>query len=163
MEYNMQLSTGTIKIVSPFSQIKHFYYEVVDPIAWYTHGKVTHQKKLQPFIRGSFVFEDECVMIGKGNPYMIFEEPDSWYLKKFDIEVYHDHTVHVFKRVFIEAPKQIKNTECYEQWIVHVDDRPFNDRCYHITTDKLLLLGWKVKFNFNEGLSKILQWYLKGE
>jgi len=39
--------------------------------------------------------------------------------------------------------KSIKKTENYNEWIEYVDDRPFNDSRYYISSEKLKLLGWK--------------------
>jgi len=36
-------------------------------------------------------------------------------------------------------------TEDYDQWIEYVEDRPFNDRRYHICAKKLKALGWSQK------------------
>jgi dTDP-glucose 4,6-dehydratase len=41
--------------------------------------------------------------------------------------------------------KNIKNSENYEEWVEYVDDRPFNDSRYYISSKKLKLLGWKQK------------------
>tara|TARA_B100001175_G_scaffold217095_1_gene184607 strand:+ start:1101 stop:2036 length:936 start_codon:yes stop_codon:yes gene_type:complete len=38
-----------------------------------------------------------------------------------------------------------KNTEEYHRWIKYVDDRPFNDCRYYISSDKLKSLGWSQK------------------
>jgi len=38
-----------------------------------------------------------------------------------------------------------KNTEEYHRWITYVDDRPFNDSRYYISSDKLKSLGWSQK------------------
>ena len=38
-----------------------------------------------------------------------------------------------------------KNTEEYHRWIKYVDDRPFNDSRYYISSDKLKSLGWSQK------------------
>jgi len=35
-----------------------------------------------------------------------------------------------------------KNTEEYHRWIKYIDDRPFNDSRYYISSDKLKSLGW---------------------
>jgi dTDP-D-glucose 4,6-dehydratase len=40
-----------------------------------------------------------------------------------------------------------------------VEDRPYNDIRYRITTSKLEDLGWKPKINFKEGLLKTIEWY----
>jgi len=38
--------------------------------------------------------------------------------------------------------KSIKGTDEYEDWVTHVEDRPFNDSRYYINSDKLRGLGW---------------------
>lgn len=37
----------------------------------------------------------------------------------------------------------VKGTQDYEQWVTHVQDRPFNDKRYYICDRKLRSLGWK--------------------
>lgn len=41
--------------------------------------------------------------------------------------------------------KTIKKTEKYENWITYIDDRPFNDSRYYISSEKLKSLGWEQK------------------
>jgi len=52
--------------------------------------------------------------------------------------------------------KMIKNTEKYDDWIEYVEDRPFNDKRYYISNQKLKDLGWDIKINFVEGLKQLL-------
>ena len=52
--------------------------------------------------------------------------------------------------------KKIKNTENYEKYIEYVEDRPYNDKRYYISNDKVKKLGWDIKINFEEGINKIL-------
>lgn len=51
--------------------------------------------------------------------------------------------------------KMIKNTDNYDEWIEYVEDRPFNDKRYYISNQKLRDLGWEIKENFMESLQKI--------
>lgn len=41
-------------------------------------------------------------------------------------------------------------------WIDYVEDRPFNDRRYYISNDKLKHLGWCAKTDFITGLTKLI-------
>ena len=41
--------------------------------------------------------------------------------------------------------KANKNTEVYSDWITYVNDRPFNDCRYYISSDKLKSIGWSQK------------------
>jgi dTDP-glucose 4,6-dehydratase len=42
-------------------------------------------------------------------------------------------------------------------WVEYVDDRPFNDKRYYISNDKLKQLGWNTKVDFMEGLGALVQ------
>ena len=52
--------------------------------------------------------------------------------------------------------KKIKGNENYDDYIQYVDDRPFNDKRYFITNEKLKKLGWEQKINFNNGIKELL-------
>ena len=52
--------------------------------------------------------------------------------------------------------KQIKNTDKYDKWITYVKDRPFNDRRYYISNQKLKDLGWKITMDFDKGIKMLL-------
>ena len=51
------------------------------------------------------------------------------------------------------------DTQDVDKLIEHVADRPFNDVRYYLNYDKLLQLGWKPEFSFDEGLAKTIEWY----
>jgi dTDP-D-glucose 4,6-dehydratase len=42
-------------------------------------------------------------------------------------------------------------------WIEYVDDRPFNDRRYYISSEKLNRLGWRAQIDFESGLADMLK------
>lgn len=50
----------------------------------------------------------------------------------------------------------IKNTTNYDEWIEYIDDRPFNDKRYYISNEKLKKLGWKIKINFIDGIKELM-------
>lgn len=52
--------------------------------------------------------------------------------------------------------KMIKNTENYDEWISWIADRPFNDKRYYISNQKLKNLGWEIKINFLDGLHDLV-------
>ena len=52
--------------------------------------------------------------------------------------------------------KLIKNTEDYDEWIEYIEDRPFNDKRYYISNQKLRDLGWEIKEDFMESLQKLV-------
>jgi len=43
-----------------------------------------------------------------------------------------------------------------EKYITYVPDRPFNDMRYFISNDKLMALGWDIKYTFMEGLAELI-------
>ena len=52
-----------------------------------------------------------------------------------------------------------KEREEENGWIVHVRDRPFNDRRYAIDARKLMALGWVQRVGLDEGLRVTVEWY----
>ena len=52
--------------------------------------------------------------------------------------------------------KMIKNTEDYDDWVEYVKDRPFNDKRYYISNQKLKDLGWDIKIKFEDGLERLI-------
>ena len=51
--------------------------------------------------------------------------------------------------------KMIKKTEKTDEWIEYVKDRPFNDKRYYISNQKLKNLGWTIEVNFVKGLEDL--------
>jgi dTDP-glucose 4,6-dehydratase len=52
--------------------------------------------------------------------------------------------------------QKIKNTKNYEDWIEFIPDRPFNDKRYYISNEKLKNLGWFIEKNFDNGINELL-------
>ena len=52
--------------------------------------------------------------------------------------------------------KKIKNTDDYTQWITFIEDRPFNDKRYYISNNKLKELGWIITINFEDGINVLI-------
>ena len=50
----------------------------------------------------------------------------------------------------------IKNTNKYDEWIEYIEDRPFNDKRYYISNQKLKELGWEIKERFYDSLLKLI-------
>ena len=51
--------------------------------------------------------------------------------------------------------QRIKKNEDYEQYITYVEDRPFNDKRYYISNDKIKEMGWVKTINFERGLDML--------
>lgn len=52
--------------------------------------------------------------------------------------------------------KKIKNDDDYEKYLEFVEDRPFNDKRYFITNEKLKELGWNINIDFISGISNLI-------
>jgi len=53
--------------------------------------------------------------------------------------------------------KKIKNTENYNDWIEYIEDRPFNDKRYYISNQKIKDLGWNIKIDLFSGLNDLIK------
>ena len=67
-----------------------------------------------------------------------------------------EYTVMEVAKMLIES---IQGTTDYDQWITYIADRPFNDKRYYISSDKVKNLGWEIKVDFEEGLAKLVNDY----
>ena len=63
-----------------------------------------------------------------------------------------EYTVLEIAKILI---KMVKNDESYDDYITYIEDRPFNDKRYYISNDKLKKLGWEIKKDFMEGLREL--------
>jgi len=52
--------------------------------------------------------------------------------------------------------KMIKGIEDYDECIEYVKDRPFNDKRYYISNQKLKKLGWAIEVEFIEGMKELI-------
>ena len=52
--------------------------------------------------------------------------------------------------------KLIKNDENYNSYIEYIEDRPFNDKRYYISNEKVKKLGWTINKDFIEGLKELI-------
>ena len=52
--------------------------------------------------------------------------------------------------------KKIKNTDNYDDWIEYIEDRPYNDKRYYISNQKIKDLGWNIEIDLMSGLNNII-------
>ena len=45
----------------------------------------------------------------------------------------------------------------YEKWIKYIEDRPFNDKRYYISNQKVKDLGWDINIDFDKGLDNLIE------
>jgi len=65
-----------------------------------------------------------------------------------------DHLEYSVTQIAHKLIKLLKNEqpEKYNNWITYIEDRPFNDKRYHISNDKLKQMGWTIQTDFDQGL-----------
>jgi dTDP-glucose 4,6-dehydratase/UDP-glucose 4,6-dehydratase len=51
--------------------------------------------------------------------------------------------------------EKIKGTNTYNDWITYIEDRPFNDKRYYISNEKVKQLGWTIDVDFNKGIDEL--------
>ena len=64
-----------------------------------------------------------------------------------------EYTVLQIAHMLIE---KIKKTTDYDKWITYVEDRPFNDKRYYISNQKVKDLGWTIDTDFEKGLDELI-------
>jgi dTDP-glucose 4,6-dehydratase len=65
---------------------------------------------------------------------------------------HHEHSVLELAKLLITL---IKGSNC-EDWITFIEDRPFNDKRYYISNEKVKKLGWDIKVDFLTGIKKLI-------
>ena len=68
-------------------------------------------------------------------------------------ELEHERSVLDVSKLLVKIIKKDTN---YKKYIKFVEDRPFNDRRYFITNNKLKALGWKQRIGFNDGIKTLV-------
>uniref|UniRef100_A0A6C0I966 NAD(P)-binding domain-containing protein n=1 Tax=viral metagenome TaxID=1070528 RepID=A0A6C0I966_9ZZZZ len=66
---------------------------------------------------------------------------------------HHEYTVLDIAKILIE---KIKGTLDSNEWITYIEDRPFNDKRYYISNEKVKQLGWTIDTDFNNGINELI-------
>jgi dTDP-glucose 4,6-dehydratase len=51
---------------------------------------------------------------------------------------------------------KIQKTTDYDKWITNIEDRPFNDKRYYISNEKVKKLGWDIQIKFEDGITSLI-------
>jgi len=120
------------------------------------YGPNQYPEKLIPKFKRLLREGKKCTIHGKGctdikRAFMHVEDVinavETVWKKGVTGEIYNiasDHELTVMEVTKI-AVETVTGTTDYDKWIEYVDDRPFNDRRYHICAKKLKSLGWLQK------------------
>jgi UDP-glucose 4,6-dehydratase len=66
-----------------------------------------------------------------------------------------DHLEYTVLEIAHKLIHLIKPDDKIEDWIEYIEDRPFNDKRYYISNEKMKKLGWKIEKDFDEGLKSL--------
>jgi dTDP-glucose 4,6-dehydratase len=66
---------------------------------------------------------------------------------------HHEYTVTQIAHMLIE---KIQKSTDYDKWITYIEDRPFNDKRYYISNQKVKDLGWSIDMDFNNGVDDLI-------
>jgi dTDP-glucose 4,6-dehydratase/UDP-glucose 4,6-dehydratase len=66
---------------------------------------------------------------------------------------HHEYKVLQIAHILIE---KIKKTTEYNDWITYIEDRPFNDKRYYISNEKVKQLGWTIDVDFDKGIDELI-------
>ncbi len=134
------------------------------------YGPSQYPEKIVPkFIK--LLFEDKKVTIqGDGSNVRAFIHVAD-VVNAFDIilekgvigEIYNigsdDNEEYTVKYVAEMLIKKIEKTDNYGEYIEYITDRPFNDKRYYISNEKIKRLGWNITKNFDEGIDNLIEIY----
>jgi dTDP-glucose 4,6-dehydratase len=67
-----------------------------------------------------------------------------------------DHYEYTVLEIAQKLIQKIKNTDDFDKWITYIDDRPFNDKRYYISNEKVKNLGWTINVDFERGLNELI-------
>ena len=67
-----------------------------------------------------------------------------------------EYTVMDIAKGLIYKIKKIKSDSELEQYIEYIEDRPFNDKRYFISNEKLKKLGWTITIPFVDGIIDLI-------
>lgn len=70
-----------------------------------------------------------------------------------------EYTVRSVAEILIKKIKRNDNYENYDDYIEYIVDRPFNDKRYYISNEKIKSLGWEITQNFDEGIDNLIKEY----
>ena len=133
------------------------------------YGPRQYPEKLIPRFIKQLQHDEKCTIHGVGKTVRNFIHVDdvctaveTIMLKGRIGEVYNIGTRNEYSVMDItkKLVNIIKNTTDITNYITYVEDRPFNDLRYSVSSKKLCSLGWSESVNFDDGLKSTIDWYL---
>jgi dTDP-D-glucose 4,6-dehydratase len=66
---------------------------------------------------------------------------------------HHEYSVKQIAQILIN---KIQKCETLDGWIEYIEDRPFNDKRYYISNQKVKELGWTIETDFDTGIDELI-------
>lgn len=85
---------------------------------------------------------------------LILEKGEIGEIYNIGSDDHHEYTVTRVAHLLIE---KIQATHDYDKWISYIEDRPFNDKRYYISNQKVKDLGWSIDTDFDKGLDDLIE------
>jgi dTDP-glucose 4,6-dehydratase len=85
---------------------------------------------------------------------LILEKGEIGEIYNIGSDDHHEYTVTQVAHMLIE---KITKTTDYNKWITYIEDRPFNDKRYYISNQKVKDLGWIIQTDFDKGLDNLIE------
>ncbi len=150
-----------------FSYIYSFKLNVIITRGNNVYGPNQYPEKLIPKFINLLKNNKKCTIAGDGSNirnfihvYDVCTAVDIIINKGKMGEIYNIGSDHSNEYSVMEIAKKIikiiKETEKYEDYIEYIEDRPFNDKRYFISNDKLVELGWKQTIDLNDGIKYLI-------
>jgi dTDP-glucose 4,6-dehydratase len=102
-------------------------------------------------IRGFMYVNDTCNAI-----YHILKKGTIGEIYNIGCDPESEISIFELARLLIKKIYNDNNINNISKYISYIEDRPFNDKRYYISNDKLKKLGWTQKMNFNKGLDLLI-------
>ena len=85
---------------------------------------------------------------------LILEKGEIGEIYNIGSDDHHEYTVTQVAHILIN---KITKTDDYNKWISYIEDRPFNDKRYYISNQKVKELGWTINTDFDKGLDELIE------
>ena len=85
---------------------------------------------------------------------LILEKGEIGEIYNIGSDDHHEYTVTQVAHILIN---KITKTDDYNKWISYIEDRPFNDKRYYISNQKVKELGWSINTDFDKGLDELIE------
>jgi dTDP-glucose 4,6-dehydratase len=87
---------------------------------------------------------------------LILEKGEIGEIYNIGSDDHQEYTVLEVAKILIDKIIKPEQNEL-EEWIKYIEDRPFNDKRYYISNQKVKDLGWDIKIDFDKGLDELIK------